>query len=485
MRRPKRLSLQSRALQIAWLLSSCAAIVCAAILLVGYGAGYERLYQPWPNGPSTHPFTALALGLLALGTLLNRPFKRSWLSTGAFFIALAIGLVRMADIVGGWHVLDNISPFSDVLARHRLSGSPITFGWNTALAVVVAAIAGLSQTIRRPTLSQVLAIVALAPPMVSVVGYSYGLRDFYGAMSIYTTLILIAICVAIVLSTAHQAFVSVALNNYTAGRLARHLLLAVVAIPFAGGILVVRMSDFDNDIPVALLVVCVALGNMAVTFRAMLEIERLDKARRRHERISDFEATHDALTALANRRSFVLAATHEFARAQRFGSKLSLCMIDIDHFKEVNDQYGHQVGDQVLACVGRILPNSCRNVDVVGRYGGEEFVALLPETGLDGAFHWAETLRSAIKLETFHDAAGNSFSVTISVGVTEKTATDDKFEELIGRADEALYAAKAAGRNRTCTAPRTVGPLLLSSSEYPLVGRSRGQMDKAFGPAHS
>ncbi len=302
-------------------------------------------------------------------------------------------------------------------------------------------------------LSQILAIVAFAPPMVSVVGYSYGLHRFYGAMSIYTTAILIVICAAILMSTAHRAFVGMALNNYTAGRIARRLLLAVMIIPFAGGMLVVRLSPLDNDAPIALLVVCVALANIAITFRAMIEVEKLDRKRRQNERISEFDATHDPLTGLANRRFFSSVATHEFARAQRFESKLSLVMFDIDYFKMVNDKFGHQTGDRVLVRISRLLSRTCRNVDVVGRYGGEEFVALLPETSVDGAFHWAEKLRSAVQSETIPDAVGNSFSVTISAGVAERSATDGKFEEVVRRADQAMYAAKAAGRNRTCVAP--------------------------------
>ena len=460
-RRPKRRSAQSRSLKIAWFLSCLVAVACAAILLLGYAAGYERLYQPWPNGPGTHPLAASAIGLLALGTLSKRPFRRSRLSTVAFFIALWIGLLRMTDLVGGLHMTEHIALFPNVLAEHQRSGFPITFGWNTALALSVAATAGLSQAVRRPTLSQILAIAALAPPVVSAVGYSYGLLNFYGSMSLYSTLLLIAICTAILMSTAHRAFVSVALNNHTAGRLLRHLLLAVLALPLAGGLFVLRMSQ--DEVPVALLVVCVMLGNVAVALFAMMQVEKLDRARRQRERISMFDAAHDPLTALANRRFFFLAAAREFARAQRYGSKLSVCIFDIDHFKVVNDEFGHAVGDRVLARMGAIVSRSGRAVDIVARYGGEEFVALLPETTEDGAFHWAEKLRLAFKSEIFRDMAGNPFLLTLSAGVSEQRATDDKFEATMHRADKALYAAKNAGRNRTCTVFQTPASPLIAA----------------------
>jgi diguanylate cyclase (GGDEF)-like protein len=450
-RRQRRLSLQARALRVAWIASLTVAMVCAAILLAGYSAGYERLYQPWADGPSTHPFTALALALLALGTLYRRPFQKSWLSTAAFLVALSIGATRMADIMWGWHILDGIALFPDVLARHRLTGSPITFGGNTAIAIVAAGIAGLSQTIGRPMLSQFLALVALAPPLVSVVGHSYGLLAFYGEMSIYTTLILLVVCIDILLSTAHRAIVRMVLNNYTAGRMARHLLLVIMIIPFAGGMFVVRTSDLNDDVPVALLVVFVALGNAAVALRTLIEVEKLDRTRRQLERSARFEASHDQLTKLANRRFFESVATHEFARSQRCGSKLSILMFDIDHFKKVNDKFGHQFGDRVLAAVAHTLSRTCREMDLIGRYGGEEFVALLPGTNMDAALQCAERLRTAVNSESFQDEAGNFFSVTVSAGVAEKNSTDCKFEDVVNRADRAMYAAKAAGRNHTCT----------------------------------
>ena len=448
----RRQSRYVRALCGAWLLAGIATFACAAIL-IGYAVGYERLYQPWPNGPSTHPFTALALFFLALGTLVRRPFRESSLSTTAYAVALAIGVLRLIEIQWGSDTLSVIGLFHDVLAQHRLSGFPITFGWNTAVAVVAAGIAGLLQTGRRPALSQISALIALAPPMVSIVGFSYGLHAFYGAMSLYTTLILITICAAMLMSTANRAIVRMILSNFTAGKMARQILLAVLIVPFAGGMLVVKLSNADNDGPVAWLVVCVALGNIAVAVRALMEVEALDKMRRKQERTTQFEVGHDPLTKLANRKLFDSAAMHEFARSRRFGATLSFVMFDVDRFKEINDKFGHQIGDQVLATVGRIFFNSRRESDVVGRYGGEEFVAFLPDTNLDGAVHWAEKLRTAIASAIFRDATDHPFSVTISAGVAVKSLIDNSFEVILNRADQAMYAAKAAGRNRTCTAP--------------------------------
>ena len=269
-----------------------------------------------------------------------------------------------------------------------------------------------------------------------------------------TTLILVAICAAMLMSPAHRGFVRMVLSNYTAGKMARQILfLAIAIVPFAGGMLVISTNDLDNDTPVAFLVVCVALGNMAVAVWVLMEVEKLDRIRRQNERSSEFDATHDALTTLANRRLFEFAGAHEFARSQRLGSTLSLVMLDIDHFKNVNDKFGHQIGDRVLTTVGRLLSRTCREVDLVSRFGGEEFVALLPDTNLEGAVELAEKLRREVGLAVHHDAGGNPFSVTVSAGAVEKCPTDDNFEMILNRADTAMYAAKAAGRNRTCAAP--------------------------------
>jgi diguanylate cyclase (GGDEF)-like protein len=451
-RRHRRLSPQARALRLAFWLSLAALMLCSAIL-IGYVAGFDRLYQPFLNGPATHPFTALALGAITTGTLIRRPLRRSWIATGLYLVALSIGVLRIIEIGSGSHVLEGAGLFSGELERHRLNGFPIVFSWNTAVAIIAASIAGLSQAMRKPLLSQVIAVAALAPPLVSVVGYIYGLRVFYGQMSIYTTLILIDICGAMLLSTSHRAFVRMTLSNYSAGKMARRMLLAVVIVPLAGGLLVVRLADLGSDLPVALLVVLVALGNVAVTVHALMEVEVLDRKRRQHERVSEFEATHDALTMLPNRRLFDFASEHEFARSQRFGSKLSLVMLDVDHFKSVNDKYGHQTGDRVLKAIGRILTDNCREVDIVSRHGGEEFVVLFPDTDLAGAFHCAEKLRCAVSSATQQSAEGAVFAVTVSAGVAERSKTDENIKMILRRADWAMYAAKAAGRDQTCRTP--------------------------------
>jgi|GEM_PF-1876429 len=163
-------------------------------------------------------------------------------------------------------------------------------------------------------------------------------------------------------------------------------------------------------------------------------------------------ATSDSLTGAANRRHFVDLAQRERERALRRGSPLSLCLFDADHFKNVNDQYGHVAGDHVLSAMAAAARGALRVSDVLGRLGGEEFAMLLPDTDLAGALVVAERVRAAVATtevqsgEVRANDAPRSIRVTISVGVAERHG-DEPIEALLKRADRALYAAKDLGRD--------------------------------------
>ena len=160
-------------------------------------------------------------------------------------------------------------------------------------------------------------------------------------------------------------------------------------------------------------------------------------------------ANQDPLTSCFNRRYFMVLADHELQRAIRYKRPLSLVFLDIDHFTKFNDQYGHQIGDYVLCSLVNLCKKHLRSIDVLGRYGGEEFIILMPETGAEGIMQTAERLR--VKIENMKIATiEGKLSITVSMGAISlapglsKTPTLD---ELIKRADQALYLAKAAGRN--------------------------------------
>jgi len=160
----------------------------------------------------------------------------------------------------------------------------------------------------------------------------------------------------------------------------------------------------------------------------------------------------DPLTGLHNRRGLVELGRRELERARRFGHALSLLMFDLDRFKGINDMYGHGVGDDVLVAIADRCHRNLREVDILTRYGGEEFVALLPETDLASAHEVANRLRQEVEGQPFETEAG-SLVVTISVGIAAWRPAINDLDELLEQADAALYEAKASGRNRVRAAP--------------------------------
>ncbi len=159
-------------------------------------------------------------------------------------------------------------------------------------------------------------------------------------------------------------------------------------------------------------------------------------------------SNRDGLTKLFNRRYIEETLCKEFDRARRYEHPLAVILTDIDHFKRVNDVHGHLAGDEVLRVVAQRLQNSLRDCDILGRYGGEEFLIVLPDTGNEGAHILAERLRQAINAEPI-TVGDISLPVAISLGVTELRADSGNYEQLISESDQALYQSKDAGRNQT------------------------------------
>ena len=154
-------------------------------------------------------------------------------------------------------------------------------------------------------------------------------------------------------------------------------------------------------------------------------------------------------TGVANRRWLDVMLGRERERARRHGHPLAVAMIDLDHFKQINDRCGHLVGDEVLRRVGQLLLNGCRQGDVVGRYGGEEFLVLLIETPLEAARSVGEKLRRAVATMDVAGLHPGLSRVTVSVGLAGDLA-DPVAEDPVQIADRALYRAKREGRNRVC-----------------------------------
>lgn len=181
---------------------------------------------------------------------------------------------------------------------------------------------------------------------------------------------------------------------------------------------------------------------------AALERVRLQRElQSAHEHLAEL-ATHDELTGLRNRRYLVDALEVEINRARRYRQPLTLCMFDLDHFKDVNDKYGHDAGDMVLTTVADILRHTVRAPDIAGRYGGEEFLIVLINTGLREAEYFSNRLREKLEEKRFRFQKKRDVRITCSIGLAQFKPDEDESAALVHRADMAMYQAKLQGRNQ-------------------------------------
>lgn len=213
-----------------------------------------------------------------------------------------------------------------------------------------------------------------------------------------------------------------------------------------------RLDELNDELQAAerdpKLVLAAATSMMVANQRLQADLsaaqDEIQRQRQRLETLSA-EARTDQLTGLPNRRSFNEELSRRFDQWRRHKIPLSLVIIDLDRFKQVNDGYGHSVGDQVLHWSGALVHKALRQMDMAARYGGEEFAAILPGAMLHDAVKVAERIRQAIAAQPFRDDE-RVLTVSVSIGVASALAGDDS-ARLIERADEALYAAKDHGRN--------------------------------------
>lgn len=192
------------------------------------------------------------------------------------------------------------------------------------------------------------------------------------------------------------------------------------------------------------------LLSFALGYRIRIMQEEEEQLRERERDLEAISVT-DELTGLFNRRFLNPALVKKTAAARRSGTRLSLLMLDVDHFKDFNDTYGHPEGDKVLAALGRLLVQTLREEDIACRYGGEEFVVILHNTDIRAALEVAERIRAGFEKISFQPGLSREIHATISIGAAE-LLTDENPEGLISRADQAMYQAKQTGRNRICRA---------------------------------
>ncbi len=355
-----------------------------------------------------------------------------------------VGWGRRRDGLGRWAAALLVNAIGHLLIMLRglipdvLS---IVVGNLMLSSVFVGLIAAVYQFQGRPVRWPLL----LAPPALVLVFVSVFIDNFPARVSF--------VGLAIGLQAVWALLAALSQRNVTVGR-GQWLLVAGLALEalVLGGRAVVALSthsDATNILQSSTLQTLTFLATFSVVL--VSSVGFVFMSRDRADENNRVLAALDPLTGVANRRSLIAALDRDVARAQRMREPMALMMVDIDHFKDVNDQYGHPAGDRVLCSVVNVLRQRVRAQDLVGRYGGEEFMVLLPDTGLTGAEQLARELCKAVEESRCpaDGVPGPGIAVTVSIGVFGgRLESGDSWDMLIAAADRALYQAKNNGRNR-------------------------------------
>ena len=367
------------------------------------------------------PPTALVLLLLALGVLLAR-FRTGRLP-GRLISALA-GLAGAVSLV----LQSGVAPA-------------------TAAAVMCYGVASLLFLIRRYDLGQGAAALAFLPSLGSVIGHLLGTHVLFGLPSEPALLVTVLCGVGLLGGTAHRGSIRVFLSETISGRFARKQILISTLVPVAFALFFAHLLPVGGQ-PLALAETVAAIIVMAwitIGITALVG-RRLDIQRHRAEAELRSMARHDPLTGLLNRRSMSTALPQRHAEARAERQPITLMMCDLDHFKNLNDEYGHAVGDDVLKRTAQRVAASVRDSDLVFRYGGEE-IAVLLDCGAADALRIAEKIRESVKAPTRRAGDVDLPAVTISIGAATSTRGKTALDQILTVADECLYTAKNAGRD--------------------------------------
>ena len=355
-----------------------------------------------------------------------------------------VGWGRRRDGLGRWAAALLVNAIGHLLIMLRglipdvLS---IVVGNLMLSSVFVGMIAAVYQFQGRPVRWPLL----LAPPLLVLVFVSVFIDNFPARVSFVGLVIGLQAVWALLAALSHR--------HATVGRgqwlLVAGLLLEAVVLGVRALVAISTHSEATNILQSSALQTLTFLATFSVVL--VSSVGFVFMSRDRADENNRVLAALDPLTGVANRRSLIAALDRDVARAQRMREPMALMMVDIDHFKDVNDRYGHPAGDRVLCSVVNVLRQRVRAQDLVGRYGGEEFMVLLPDTGLVGAEQLAHALCKAVEESRCpaDGVPGPGIAVTVSIGVFGgRLESGDSWDMLIAAADRALYQAKNNGRNR-------------------------------------
>lgn len=423
-----------------------AAIACVA--LIGWIFGIPVLTSIVPGLVSMKFNTALGFLLLAgslYAALEYRPAWQLWLALPA----AVLGLMTLFEYVSGINLGIDQALFQD-------NSRSIYPGRMTPLSAVnflLLSGALLTPSFKRCNyIKEALALLLALSSTFAIVGYIYGVPALYSALSdsptamaMHTGACFLLLAIVFLLVPRDEGFVRILRGPSIASMAARYMLFPAILVPVVLGGLFIR-SRWNLGHPnlvMALSVVSDIVLLVALIWLFAVMIQRVESERELIQR----QAETDRLTGIYNRRHFETSLEHEIQRARRYGSPLSLLMIDVDHFKMLNDRHGHLAGDRLLYQLTRECESCLRASDVFCRFGGDEFVIIAPVTPGPAALALARRIRKNVE-DMATDRSLGALAVSIGIAVWEENfKTNDDF---IAAADNALYQAKTAGRNREC-----------------------------------
>ena len=408
-------------------------------------AGVDFLFRPSSYGASTHPLTGLAILLLATFVRGQKGFR-------PIPVMRNIILGCVLSLICAKVLIQNI--VSVPLPSSISLSSWGQMGTDTGISLALLHAAVLLQR-KNANLGLLCAFSAASFIGSSFLAFSYGHVLFEGQMAVATLVALVPLTLSVLTLYARRPMMRVIMLAGPVGERTRNAIAVGSIVPWFGGLLLYRWIGVpERVIPAeALIVGATILSITLVAVASGLFHERVDRARRELSRELMEMASTDHLTKLLNRNGITFELEKKWAAFHRFGTSQCVMMMDLDHFKKINYEFGHDQGDRVLTGVSKRLRPCLRSGDSLGRWGGEEFIVLLQDVDKIRAIALAERMRKAVASMTFEGirTKKSKKNVTASIGVAFFKNGDCGYEESIKRADLALYEAKTKGRNRVDT----------------------------------
>jgi diguanylate cyclase (GGDEF)-like protein len=435
------------------------------VILTGWAFHVNVTQRILPDLASMQANTALELTLLGAGLWFStlKKYRRSLATVGraSATVAWLISAATLSDYVLGYNlgiekfIVAGFQPGS----LHTVSAGRMSLA--TALSVFMVATALLLLPSRSVLVRRVVQLIVLASLLIAtlaLVGYAYGFESVYeggsySSMAVDTATTLLLLCIGLLYTRADFEIMAPVRSSYMGGLLARKMLPAVLGIPLLLGWVRLggqHFGEYGLELGVLIHTITTIVAFAALVWCTARSMNTMDSQRelaRKAEREMRVLSEVDPLTGVLNRRSLHERMEREWSYATRHAKPLAAIMVDIDFFKQVNDTRGHAEGDALLKTVAQLLLEQCRPSDLVCRYGGDEFCVLMRDTTESGAATLAERLRATLSEKQLR-GNGEPFTMTGSFGVAERSEDTLSVSNLIEQADQALLAAKQAGRNR-------------------------------------